>query len=56
MRQKGFTIIEILIVLVVIGIMIAVALFTFKAAECEKYRHAPITSTPTKCVDYLVGE
>lgn len=55
-NQKGFTVIELLIVLVLVGILVWFVFAGFKMSECEQYRHEPITNTPQKCVEYLVGE
>lgn len=53
MKEKGFTILEVLIALLVIGLLIWFISMAFHTNSCEKYRYESVTQTPTNCVEYL---
>ena len=60
MNSKGFTIIEMLIVAVIVGILIFMAITAIKALNggnyCDMYRYAPISDVPASCWDYFSNE
>lgn len=56
MNQKGFTILELLIALLCIGLLLWFILSAFKTNTCEKYRYSSVTETPTSCVEYLTSD
>lgn len=53
---KGFTIIELLIVIFIIGLLVLVVATSIKPFQCERYRSAPVGTIPNECVEYLIGE
>lgn len=59
-RSSGFTIVELLIVLVIVGILATLVVTTFKGIQerkegrsCDYYQNHKVEDLPAKCLDYF---
>lgn len=58
--NKGFTLIELIVVLAIIGILIGVVVSSYSAAKnkgksnpCKEYENYKIENVPVKCYEYF---
>ncbi len=60
MKQNGFTVVELLVAMAIVGILIVIVLTAifgggFKETSCESYGWMPQKDIPAKCIEYFQG-